>query len=525
MEQHQVFHIVISPGSRNMPLATSFANHPKFHCHPVTDERSAGFFAIGLSLSLQQTVAVCVTSGSALLNLASSVSEAFYQQIPLLVISADRPLAWIGQMDGQTLPQTGVFGSLIKKEVSLPEPTNETDEWFCNRLINEAILELTHHTKGPVHINVPITEPFFDCSVKELPKERVIRRDEPYSDKWNNTRKVLFIVGQQTKQEAEKVQSLLVDLNCPVFCEHLSNLAPHSNLISNADIILNEGVSNDYEPDLVIYFGGHIVSKRIKKWIRKIKPKECWRIDLSGDCSDTFQCLNNIIELPTEAFLSSLEPKKLDNDFLSLWKSKEQKVPQSPIDFNNYSALYVIKQVIKGLPGHSALILSNSSAVRYAQLFPIKAKDVIVSCNRGINGIDGSLSAAVGFANAQPTRDCFLLIGDLSFFYDMNGLWNTHLPSNLKIILINNGGGEIFRVLPGLEKTETTETFVMASHQTEAKGWVESVDACYYCAKEKESADHCIVQLFAKSSKTTVTEFFTDSSVDVTEYKKVFQKQ
>ena len=175
MEQHGVTDVVLSPGSRNMPLAQSFAAHPSFTCHAVTDERSAGFFAIGLSLNTKRPAAVCVTSGSALLNLASAVSEAYYQQVPLLVISADRPAAWIGQMDGQTIPQTGVFGTLVRKEVSLPEPVNETDIWHCNRLINEALLELNHHVCGPVHINVPISEPFFDCTETQLPAERAIK--------------------------------------------------------------------------------------------------------------------------------------------------------------------------------------------------------------------------------------------------------------------------------------------------------------------------------------------------------------
>lgn len=515
MEQHQISHVVISPGSRNMPLAVSMAHHPKFHCHPITDERSAGFFAIGLSLSLNQPVAICVTSGSALLNLTSAVSEAFYQRIPLLIISADRPQAWIGQMDGQTLPQTGVFGSLIKKEVTLPEPQNETDIWYCNRIINETLLELQHHSNGPVHINVPITEPFFDCSCKTIPTERVIRKNHPYLSDWSNAQKPLIIVGQLTYFEAKEIQSLLTQLQCPILYEHIANLKSDSNYIYNADLILNQPIDSNLNPDLVIYIGGHIVSKRIKKWLRQIKPSQCWRVDTSGECSDTFQCLTNIIEESPKNFLHSLPAKKTNNDYIQQWQKISNEIKKS-IETKelSYSSILIVKKIIEKIPEHSALILANSSMVRYAQLFPIKQKDVIISCNRGINGIDGSLSAAVGFATAQVDRPCYLLIGDLSFFYDMNGLWNTNLPQNLTIILINNGGGEIFRVLPGLKKDSESETFVMAKHQTDAKGWVETIHANYIKVTDINSFDNCLKQLFNPKKNLTVAEFFTNPAID-----------
>ncbi|MBR0503241.1 MAG: 2-succinyl-5-enolpyruvyl-6-hydroxy-3-cyclohexene-1-carboxylic-acid synthase [Paludibacteraceae bacterium] len=519
MEQHQITNIVISPGSRNMPLAVSFARHPKFHCHPVTDERSAGFYAIGLAISLHKPVAVCVTSGSALLNLASAVSEAYYQRVPLLVISADRPQAWIGQMDGQTLPQTGVFGTLIKKEVTLPEPQNETDAWYCNRIINEALLALQHHTDGPVHINVPITEPFFECSTPTVPTERVIRRNHPYTEIWLDAQKPIIIVGQLTRTEAQEIQTLLAQLQCPILYEHLANLTADSNFIYNTDSLLNGDENESLQPDLVVYMGGHIVSKRLKHWIRRIQPTHCWRVDPSGECTDTFQCLTNIIEKDNRSFLLSLNSKKENNSYLTQWQtaSRQKETSLSKIEFT-YSSLSIVQQVMGRIPEHSALLLANSSMVRYAQLFPLSAKDVIVSCNRGINGIDGSLSAAVGFASAQPDRTCFLLIGDLSFFYDMNGLWNTELPQNLRIILINNHGGEIFRVLPGLGKNSECEQFVMAQHHVEAQGWIESIHATYLQANDADSCKKSLNDLFSTHHQLMVAEFLTDPVVDEQNY-------
>ena len=154
----------------------TLANIEDFTCYSVTDERSAGFFAIGLSLQGGGPAAVCCTSGSALLNLHPAVAEAFYQQVPLIVISADRPAAWIGQMDGQTLPQPGVFGPLVKMSVNLPEVQTDEDEWFCNRLINEAILETTHHVKVRCISTYLSPSPSTVSQSKALPEVRVITR-------------------------------------------------------------------------------------------------------------------------------------------------------------------------------------------------------------------------------------------------------------------------------------------------------------------------------------------------------------
>ena len=507
MVQHHISDVVICPGSRNMPIAESLASNDYFHCHAITDERSAGFFAIGLSISLNKPVAVCVTSGSALLNLASAISEAYYQQIPLLVISADRPQAWIGQMDGQTLPQTQLFTSLLKKEVHLPEPKDSTDEWYCNRLINEAILALHHHSNGPVHINIPISEPFFDYSVKEIPQERIIQRNAPYKKTWMDAQRPLFIVGQLPVDEAKQLKESLHTINCPVFCEHLSNLGDDTSFLYNADCILNDEVAEEMKPDLVIYLGGHIVSKRIKKWIRQIQPSHCWRISSDGECSDTFQCLTNCIEQSPYDFMQSLAPKAVNNEFLLRWQEASQKAEKANPRTACYTALSVVQRFISLLPDNVSLILANSSAVRYAQTVPIKAQNVYVSCNRGVNGIDGSLSAAIGYATAQPARECYLIIGDLSFFYDMNGLWNNELPQNLKIILLNNGGGEIFKTLPGLAETTGTEQFVRACHHTSAEGWAKSMNLNYIGNHEEASVLTNLQQMIS-ASRLTLVEFF-----------------
>ena len=522
MLAHNVCDIVISPGSRNMPLSQSFASLKDFHCHPVTDERSAGFVAIGLAVALNKPVAVCVTSGSALLNLASAVSEAYYQQVPLLVISADRPEAWIGQMDGQTLPQANVFGSLVRKSVTLPEPKDETEIWHCNRLINEALLELEHQVKGPVHINVPITEPFFDCSATTLPDKRVIRRNQPYLERWKEAKKPIILIGQTNFKEAQIVKEIANKIHCPFFCETLSNIID-IEAIDEFDIILNyfsqdKKIEEELRPDLVIYAGGHIVSKRFKKWIRQVKP-EVWRVDPSGECSDTFQNVTNIIELQTVDFLKSLPICEEHLPYKRVWMNYNEKARKA---LNNislpFSSLQIIQQLSRQHSHFQNIVLANSSTVRHAQLFlngeisegTFRSK---IFCNRGVNGIDGSLSAAVGIALAHPEELTLLIIGDLSFFYDMNALWNTYLPNNLRIALLNNNGGEIFRNLPGLKATDEAIEFVFAKHQTSAQGRVESIGATYCKSSDKVSEEECIKRLYT-AQKCTVAEFFTDNELE-----------
>lgn len=531
MEQHAITDVVISPGSRNMPLAQTFASHPSFHCYPVTDERSAGFQAIGLALSLQKPVAVCVTSGSSLLNLTSSVSEAFYQQVPLLVISADRPEAWIGQMDGQTLPQMGVFGSLIRKEVSIADSTDEEQMWHNNRMINEALLEVNHRVGGPVHINVPIKEPFFDCSATTLPRERVIRRTgylqnmDQHIERWKSAERRLIVVGQMKQEEASHIAPHLSALHCPILCENLSNLPFEEPFIHHADLMLACEDMEEYAPDLLIYIGGHIVSKRLKKWFRSVQPAECWRVDPEGVCADTFQCLNRIVESQPVDFVASLPPIEKKNDYLSKWLEINHKYSANIVSNSiiNYSSLYVVQELLRQLPENYSLVLANSSVVRYAQLFPLK-KGVTVTCNRGVNGIDGSLSSAIGYALARPEQLVFLLIGDLSFFYDMNAMWRDHFPTNLRIILINNGGGEIFRTLPGLEQNEETLKYVMACHGTTAQGWMESLGVHYYQVKSEREASIALRLLMQMSigQQAMVAEFLVDGKTDEEVYREFY---
>lgn len=502
MLAHGVTDVVVSPGSRNAPIIQTLAQHPNFRCYTVVDERSAAFFALGLIQQLQRPVAVCCTSGTALLNFSSAVAEAFYQQLPLLIISADRPLEWIGQMDGQTLPQLGAFRSLVKRSVQLPEPQNEEEGWFCNRLINEALLDLTRRTSGPVHINVPISDPLFDFSATQLPAVRTISytcatplifENQELSKQWHQSARKMVVVGQLLPDEKVKkqIQQLAETGCCVVFAEHIANVAC-SDVVANFDAILYALPQEQYgtfAPDLLITIGGHIVSKRLKKFLREQKPTHHWHVTLDDSMPDLFQSLTDIVECDNVSFLSFLLNQTPHHSvaFASLWKNQSKELHKHHQEYCKtlpYSDLLIIKQLLPLLPVHAALQLGNSSTIRNAQLFTLNA-NIPVYCNRGTSGIDGSVSTAVGFA-AVSSSPTFLVVGDLSFFYDVNGLWNKHLNKNLRILLVNNGGGEIFHLLPGLHKAESLDGYIACSHTTSAKQWAEAMNIEYLLATNQD---------------------------------------
>ena len=541
LKAHGVQKMVLCPGSRNAAIVHTFANIEDFTCYSITDERSAGFFAIGLSLQGGGPVAVCCTSGSALLNLHPAVAEAYYQQIPLIVISADRPAAWIGQMDGQTLPQPHVFGSLVKMSVNLPEVHTEEDEWHCNRLINEAILETTHHGKGPVHINVPISEPIYRFTAKELPEVRVITRyqglnvyDRDYKElieKLNGYQKRMVVVGQMTLiYQFDKKFIKPLSKNFAWLTEHLSNQTIPALPIKNFDVAISgmdEERQEQMTPDLLITYGGHIVSKQLKKYLRTHKPKEHWHITPDGKVADLFGCLTTVIEIDPFEFLEKIA-FMLDGkptSYPMVWENwcKIHPSPELP-----YSQISVTGDLIKALPAPCALHLANSSTVRYAQLFPL-SNDVEVCCNRGVNGIEGSLSSALGYAVASDKLN-FVIIGDLSFFYDMNALWSPHFHNNLRILVLNNEGGEIFHTLPGMDKSGgTSRKFITAEHHTSARGWAEERGFLYMNATDDEEWQEAL-KTFASPEEhpqPMLLEVWTDKGEDtrlLREYYKSLKK-
>ena len=456
LDAHGIRELVLCPGSRNAGIVHSALNCGKFNCHPLTDERSAGFYAIGLAQATGKPAAVIVTSGSALANLYPAACEAYYQEIPVIFISADRPAEWIGQMDGQTMVQQGALGPKVPS-VTLPQ--GNKDPWYANRLINETILECTHRTCKPVHINIPVCEPIYDFNTRQLPEVRKIERIEGIAanreillEKAKSCKRSILLVGQLPESIANTLDTSKPGMT--TVAENLSNLNP---------AYYTNSYNIDWDRmaplDIVVTIGGHLTDKRMKEWMRRNLPRQHWHISNDGRIADLFCCQTLAIEATVQDFSSAIpilgEPFKL------------------PIKENIPSR--VLDKLFQKLPANAVVHLANSTAVRTAQLSTVYAT---VCCNRGINGIEGSMSTAVGYAAANPHKPVFLVIGDLSFFYDQNALWNTNLPANLHIMLINNEGGAIFDTLP-LPDESCSRRFIQGKHHTTAKSVAEEYGIRY----------------------------------------------
>ncbi len=542
MLQYGIRHVVLSPGSRNAPLIHTFTQHSDFTCYTMVDERSAAFFALGLSQKLQQPVAACCTSGTALLNYGSAIAEAFYQEIPLLVISADRPEAWIGQADGQTIPQNGAFAAITKKSVQLPEPTNDTDEWYCNRLINEALIQLTANGNGPVHINVPLSEPLYQFTITALPEVRKITfhtakeqvETEQFQSVWNASSKRMIVVGQLPPENGldNVLASLLKKGDAVVLAEHIGNVH-FPQQIANFDLVLaslSEEESNSFAPDLLITLGGHLTSKRFKQLLRKHKPQHHWDIRPDGKVKDTFQTLTDLIPANAADFLQQLtesiaRPEDKVKEFSNLWQEKSIAVDQEVTRFLKeapFSDLTVINTFIQNLPQQSTLHLSSSAPIRYAQISNLNPTISVLS-NRGTNGIDGSMSTAVGYAAANEGMT-FLLIGDLSFFYDINALWNKQISKTLRILLVNNGGGNMFHLINGPQQSAAMEDYIACHHSESAKDRVLAFGLHYLSATNFDELERCL-PYFCNPDEDypLVLEVFTHTETNAYVFNRLFE--
>lgn len=537
LKAHGITNIVLSPGSRNSPLIHSFATDSDFTCYSIVDERSAGFFALGIIQATGKPVAVCCTSGTATLNLAPAVAEAFYQELPLLVISADRPLEWIGQMEGQTIYQPGVFGKMVKQSVQLPIVNNNQELWYCNRLINEAIINLDNGVKGPAHINIPIEEPLFNYTTNQLPLVRVIRRSslrfsiseqDRFAERFMKYSKRMIIVGQLPPENniSELLSSISLKHNVVVLSDHLSNITADDNHCY--DFIIrtsSETVRQELAPELLITLGGHTVSKRVKQFIRTNGVKEHWHISLSGDVVDTYKQLTNIIISDNETFLSYINDKTpIENNSIRFKKLWEERVASIKIPHVEFSDITAVGMLICSLPENASIHFANSNSIYLSQLFDIP-NSVYCYSNRGTNGIEGSVSTAAGYSAASE-RLTVLITGDLSFFYDINGIWNRHISSNLRIMINNNGGGGIFDTLNGLNNSEALSKYITVEHETSAKSWAEHQGFIYLSSSnEEELKQQLTTFLSADHAAPVLLEVFTSIEKNSKAIKTIYQQQ
>ena len=547
-------HIVVSPGSRNAPLTIGFTNDDFFSCYSIVDERCAGFFALGIAQQIGEPVALVCTSGSALLNYYPAISEAFYSHIPMIVLSADRPKYLVGIGDGQTINQKNIYENHIlysanlkldlkkeqlsseKEELSIIKSLENKIEHFLGlqediqsyneKELNKA-LSLSKLKKGPVHINIPFDEPLYD-TVEQLtvnPKVNAMDLQPPVinqlelqdcMDKWRMATKKMILVGVLSPNEIEQkwLDILADDSSVIVFTETTSNLH-HSKFFPSIDKIIAPLEEIDFkslQPELLITLGGLVVSKKIKAFLRSYQPKEHWHID-DQKANNTFFCLNKHITVKPNDFFATFLPKitkNLESGYFDTWAEVKQYRHQKHLEYLEripFSDFKVFSTLLNGLPDNSVLQLSNSSTIRYTQLFNLNTS-IKVFCNRGTSGIDGSTSTAIGCAVVNDNQT-ICMTGDLSFFYDSNALWNNYIPKSFRVILINNQGGGIFRILPGHKNTDNFDYFFETKHNLSAKQLCDMYGFEYSTAHTEMQLKEHLESFYEPSNSPRLLEIFT----------------
>lgn len=532
-------HVVISPGSRNAPLTIGFTHHTGFNCYSIVDERSAAFFALGLAQQLKKPVALVCSSGSALLNYYPAVAEAFYSDIPLVMITADRPIERIDIGDGQTIRQRNVFENHVLYSANLyselvlegdaldpklkqkQREAEKHNQQEINKALNLALIDC-----GPVHINVPFYEPLYDTvdepsvapiSVKpQFPREELSDEElQPYADFFNNAKQKIVLVGVLAPNAIEQrfLDILGEDPSTIVLTETTSNV-DNPNFFTRIDNLIGSLDDNGFkklQPDLLITFGGMVISKKIKAFLRNYQPQQHWHID-SKKAYDTYFCLNRHFKVSANYFLAHFLPltRKVDSDYQSKWlttRDYRDTLHKKYLAEMPWCDFKAFESVLEAIPDHSILQLSNSSTVRYVQLFDVN-RTLKVFCNRGTSGIDGCTSTAVGAAlgSKSPTT---LITGDLSFFYDSNGLWNKHIPNDFKIIVINNSGGGIFRILPGNKNTPEFDEFFETTHDLNAAHLSKTYGFNYHKAESIDELSDGLATFYNDNSKPAILEIFT----------------
>ncbi|TXK22024.1 2-succinyl-5-enolpyruvyl-6-hydroxy-3-cyclohexene-1-carboxylic-acid synthase [Pontibacter qinzhouensis] len=531
--------VVLSPGSRCAPLTIAFARHPDLTVRTVSDERAAAFIALGMALTTGKATVLVCTSGTAALNYAPAIAEAYFQQVPLLVLTADRPPEWIDQMDGQTIRQQQVFGQHVKNSFTFPVDLSHPDAvWHTERLVSEALNEAAAFPAGPVHVNVPLREPFYPAPGEELQFDANVKVIEEQQNTYSITdsqanqwlqevrqyKRVLIVVGQDAYQEEllQQLGSFMHATGAVVVGDSIANVHQLPQAVRYHDAILacpEEEKMMALQPELLLTFGKSIISKSLKLYLRQYKPKAHWHIQAAGAVADTFQVLTRIIRSAPTAFFEGLSEAAGATTlhvsaYQTCWAAKEEQAAAFLRNYTaeaEYSELAVLAQVLHQLPQPGNLHLANSMAVRYANILGLKKEQkLFVYANRGTSGIDGSTSTSVGCALTSPYLTT-LITGDLAFFYDRNGLWHNYLPQNLRIILLNNHAGGIFRLIDGPRQQPELEPFFETHQALNGENTARDFNLAYTACHSLEELQVALKTFFTEEAGAGILEIFTDS--------------
>ena len=510
---------ILSPGSRCAPLTLAFVRHGGIHCRTIPDERSAAFVALGMAQQLEKAVVLVCTSGSAALNYAPAVAEAFFQQVPLLIITADRPKEWIDQYDGQTVRQEEIYGKHVKASFNFPDEFSHPDKvWHAHRISREAINLCQSFPPGPVHINIPLREPFYPKKDEiyeydeEIPVQEIFRGNTILSDEDNiklkaslsKFNKILIVPGQQRPNE--KIKEILEKISSQnqaiVVTDGISNLTFAKSITFHDHFLTSALEGEEIRPDLILSFGKSIISKSLKLFLRKSGAAH-WHVQEAGYVADTYQHLTKQIQISPLNFLTFLSENNTTADlpFTEKWKALDRDISGKlggvldGADFGEYQSFH---KIIPYLPPNSKLHLSNSMAVRYYNFLGVKNPDYEVICNRGTSGIDGSNSTAVGctFTTKDPVT---LITGDMAFFYDRNAFWHNYSMPNLRIIVLNNHAGGIFRLIDGPGQQPELEEFFETKQALDAEHICKELGFKYFRAENEETLGEIMETFYHQS--------------------------
>ncbi|GAB4395493.1 MAG: 2-succinyl-5-enolpyruvyl-6-hydroxy-3-cyclohexene-1-carboxylic-acid synthase [Microscillaceae bacterium] len=566
--QQNLRHVVLSPGSRVAPLALGFIRHPFIETSTRSDERAAAYTALGRALQALSDyhkgpntealplVGLACTSGTAALNYAPAVAEAFFQQIPLVVFTADRPPEWIGQADNQAIRQDNLYGPHVKGFFLMPTDTLNPDaKWQAERMLNEALLLAATPPFGPVHLNVPFREPFYPAPGQAWsypPKARLHRRPATQTilakpawaelmNEWEDSERKLIVAGQNFYQPSlsQALQHLQEDYKIPVMGDITANLSTLIGpLIQHQDIFLSQQ-NPDLQPDLLITFGQALLSKALKGFLRQARPRQHWHVQAAAPIPDPLQSLTHWIPMEPAVFFSQLyqdldfknllqEGDDENAPFFKVWQEANREAAKFLQRYSfaddDFSELRLVGAILEKLPPGSLLHLANSMPVRYANLWGLKPANpsstpTEVFANRGTSGIDGCLSTAVGAALAAPSRLVVLLTGDLAFFYDRNGLWHNENCPNLRIILLNNHGGNIFRMIDGPAHQPELEVYFETQQKLQAENTARDFDLEYHKAQSWPEMQAILATFFEPSARPKILELETDRYANAQQWK------
>ncbi len=548
---------ILCPGSRCAPLTIAFSRHEGITARTFSDERSAAFVAVGIAQQIKAPTVLVCTSGSASYNFAPAVAEAYYQQIPLLIFTADRPPEWIDQLDGQTIRQENIYGVHVKKSYTLPDDYDHPDTpWFINRIINEAINQAMEFPQGPVHINAPFREPLYPSKDEVIHFTSPLRIiDNPireYAQSEKETKslaknftafdKILLVVGQGEYNEGltKVVERFIKQQRVPLVGDIISNFHRLPATVHYADSFLAQGgesLRKSLRPELLITFGKSIISKNVKLFLRQHKPIQHWHIQEAGAAADTFQSLTKVIHTNPKSLIESLieAPKKNSpfevqkrENYFRLWQAEEHRTERSMQAFFStpaLSELHLVCAVLKALPQRCNLHLANSMSVRYANFIGLEAskKGIHVFVNRGTSGIDGCTSTAVGHTLVSDVPN-FLITGDMALFYDRNAFWHNYTLPNLHIILLNNHGGSIFNMIDGPSALPEKEEYFITRQALNAENLAREFKFEYLKLDSLKKWKNTLIDFFQFNGKTKILEIESDASLNRGVFEK-FKKQ